>query len=469
MTAVAFAGPSRWPLRIAQATLAGWLVFFLVTPTIGIGWIDSWHNEQRAVQIVLLGGSALALLALAMSDPMAFRFRKAPSLMAACFLGLGLLSASRSGHVLAAFAEVSLAVLLAALALLTATVTARSPQRSAAWARYFALLFCAAYVLGVGVRLFAALELGRTVDLDVLLLGYANPRFPSAFHVALIPFVALVALDGAESRWLRAAAVVILTALWGINWGLATRGIWFAYLLALPSLVLLVGWRRIRPYAVVLALTAVVGVVCFEILLHVSAPPDSGAAAVAVRPTSNTTLTSRDALWRLSWDAIKASPLLGIGPMQFASLGSLVGAHPHNWVLQAGAEWGLPAMLMLLALAALFTARMRSQATEAGIAMSCSILAAAALALVDGNLVMPITQSAFAIVIGLSVGCSRTAGTGERVAFGVPLAIAALAAFVCLGTYAVSSFSTQEDGRVEFQRSHPGVWLLPRFWEHGLI
>ena len=32
--------------------------------------------------------------------------------------------------------------------------------------------------------------------------------------------------------------------------------------------------------------------------------------------------------------------------------------------------------------------------------MSCSVLAAAALALVDGNLVMPITQSAFAIVSG---------------------------------------------------------------------
>ena len=38
---------------------------------------------------------------------------------------------------------------------------------------------------------------------------------------------------------------------------------------------------------------------------------------------------------------LRSSPWLGIGPMQFAALASVVGAHPHNWPLQVAAEWGL--------------------------------------------------------------------------------------------------------------------------------
>ena len=39
-------------------------------------------------------------------------------------------------------------------------------------------------------------------------------------------------------------------------------------------------------------------------------------------PTDNlTTLTSREILWQLSWQAVKSAPWLGIGPMQFAALG----------------------------------------------------------------------------------------------------------------------------------------------------
>ena len=129
--------------------------------------------------------------------------------------------ATRSVRV-AALAEVSMFVLLAILAMLTAGIVAMDVKRCVRWARWFALLFATAYVLGVATRYLAAANLERAIDLDVLILGYANPRFPSALHAVLIPFLAFTVLEKAELRSVRVAAAIVLSLLWAINLGLGT-------------------------------------------------------------------------------------------------------------------------------------------------------------------------------------------------------------------------------------------------------
>jgi len=62
----------------------------------------------------------------------------------------------------------------------------------------------------VATRYAAAIRLGRGIDFDVLILGYANPRFPSALLALLIPFIAFVAGDSKEYRSLRIASVIVL-------------------------------------------------------------------------------------------------------------------------------------------------------------------------------------------------------------------------------------------------------------------
>ena len=42
------------------AILLSWLVYLLASPTVGFKWIESWHNEQRAAQVVLLALTAAA-------------------------------------------------------------------------------------------------------------------------------------------------------------------------------------------------------------------------------------------------------------------------------------------------------------------------------------------------------------------------------------------------------------------------
>ncbi|MCF7970329.1 MAG: O-antigen ligase family protein [Methylococcaceae bacterium] len=67
-----------------------------------------------------------------------------------------------------------------------------------------------------------------------------------------------------------------------------------------------------------------------------------------IRSTSSGRLTD---LWPTALQMIQKNPWLGIGPMHFQAWnGSEILAHPHNSLLQLGAEWGLPALLAILLL-----------------------------------------------------------------------------------------------------------------------
>src|SRR6267154_969577 len=148
---------ARWTDVVSVVLLAAWFLYLLLAPTVGFGWIESWHNEQRAAQIALLAATALGFCAMALDRRYRLRLPRIHW------------------------------IVVAAVAL----------------AQYGALLLLGAYALGVGVRYAAAVSLQRALDPDVLLLGYANPRFPSALHALLIPLVAGLSADPGQKRSVR--------------------------------------------------------------------------------------------------------------------------------------------------------------------------------------------------------------------------------------------------------------------------
>lgn len=464
----------RTPLLCGRAVLVLWLVYLLVGPTIGFGWIDSWHNEQRAVQIVLLVLTAFAWYALLVLRPAGTRYPSGYPPLVLPFLALGLVSTALAGLPVASFAEVGLTVLLITLAIFTGLVASEDFGRSLKWAQRFSLLFATAYVLGVATRYLAAVNLERPIDLDVLVFGYANPRFPSALHALLIPFIATSVADRSGQLWLRAAAFAVLSLLWSINLGLGTRAIWFAFVLGLPFTAIVVGFRAMRRIALVIAVSAACGVALYFLLFHF-APVTAGSGSALAAPTSNTTLTSREVIWSMSWDAIKSAPWFGIGPMQFAALGSAVGAHPHNWVLQIAAEWGIPALLVcFLGVALLF--RKAKRASHDGVNIVAPALAAIVAliyGMVDGNLVMPISQSTAALVFGLLLAGVGTADRAPTNRIGRALdwigPASAILSCAVVATFAVHTLAEQPARSRSFNKSHPGAWLTPRFWEQGSI
>jgi O-antigen ligase len=468
---------SRTASWVGNGILFAWLAYLLIAPTIGFNWIESWHNEQRAAQVLLLVCTAIAFIPIAIAcTPNAGQQTLQPWFPWWLFLvfALGAVSAVRSPNLFAGLAEVSLHVLLALLALMTAIVVSLDVERADRWARWFALLFSSAYVLGVATRYLAAVNLDRSIDLDVLILGYANPRFPSAFHALLMPFLAVMASDRGEPRWIRTASFVILALLWAINLGLGTRGIWFAYALGLPLTAFLLGWDRSKRLVGFLALGCTVGVCLYFVLFRIG-PSMAGGSAVGSPIDNLSTVTSRDVLWRLGWEAITASPFLGIGPMQFATFGTHVGAHPHNWVLQIASEWGLIATALLIwgvcrTALKVRAARVELKLSAPLLAVSCALV----LALVDGNLVMPVSQSGFLLVLGLLLGswfrqCRADQSTASgRLPTTLTLAAGASAS-VLLVYFAAATFDSQPSAVSRFQHAHPGAWLVPRFWEQGSL
>jgi O-antigen ligase len=440
----------------------------VLAPTTGFGWIDSWHNEQRAVQILLLALSAVGFcLAASLNGQLAGKLTH-PYVLS--FFGLGVASSLGATYRFAAFAELSLWFLLLVLALTAHAFFAVDTERRLRWLRLFATLLGAAYTVGVAVRYGAAVELHKPFDVTIFLLGYANPRFPSALHALLLPFIAALAIDNSERTAIRSAAFVVLSCLVAINLGLGTRAIWFAYAVALPVVIGLIGWQRTRPFAIVLGSATLIGLAIYWVLFkYVGSATGMGEEVGA--PTKNLTLTHRDVLWALSLEAIRAAPWLGVGPMNFAAISNRVGAHPHNWILQFAAEWGIPALLIGCAAIAHFLRRhtgwVGSLPSGAG---AITLLVALSFGLVDGSLVMPVSQTAAAILAGTL--CYRSAETAlarqhlAQARLGWAIA-GPLSCTLVLSAYAVLSFSHQTETARTFQRTFPGAWATPRLWEHG--
>jgi O-antigen ligase len=483
----ALAAPARAGARAApragRVLLALWLGYLLFAPTLGFGWIDSWHNEQRLAQVLLLGLGAV-VLALALSDPALRRgLPPLPHAVPIVFL-LGTISALRATYLTEAVAELSLNLLLLALIWIAAGVYAAQPQKSYRLLRWAAVLLLAVYMAGVVVRYAAALSIAQPLGLDVLLLGYANPRFPSALHALLLPLAADLVLDARPPRWLRGAVAGLMVLTWAVNLALGTRAIWFAFALTLVLLWPVLGRRRLGPYAACLAGTAVAGALLYWLAFK-EVPIWTGIGETFTQRTLDklTWGSNRELLLRSSWEAIRAAPWLGLGPMQFAAIPGVWAAHPHNWVLQLASELGLPAAAAaLLAIARWLgghLARLRAAGAAAdpdGLTLVLASVVALAYGLVDGNLVMPVSQSAAALVFGALLGH----GGLPAPAAGAPAAplrtlLGRLAVVILLAGAAAQlawfALDTVDDATAQElpQRIFPSRTLWPRFWSDGFL
>jgi hypothetical protein len=144
----------------------------------------------------------------------------------------------------------------------------------------------------------------------------------------------------------------------------------------------------------------------------------------AMQRTAADPTSRRNLLWQLASELILAHPWLGVGPQHFAHEGATLswGAHPHNFLFQIGAEWGLPALLCLLVAIGLGTrgllrAGARIAPADAPNQQTLTVLLATGAAiLVDGLfsgvLVMPQSQMAIMLYLSCTAGWVRALDNG---------------------------------------------------------
>jgi putative inorganic carbon (hco3(-)) transporter len=467
-------------IRFACCVMVGWFIYFLFGPTVGFDLADSWHNEQRLLQVCLLALTTLSYgwLLINVSDSVV-----RISTLLWLFATLGFISACFSKLPIHAAAELTLHINLAILAALTATLTRLVPVEVALILTRGCWLIGAVYLVGVAANFAGMYAEGKAVDLDIFVLGYANQRFVSALHALILPAISLLACDTTNRKAWRISGWLVAVPLWCINLAIGTRAIWVAIFVAGIAITWF-GNSEARRVVRATAWTALAGVLLYVVIAVFFPQLIPQQTALQSRVGALNSTSGRFELWLIAINAIADHPLVGVGPMHFATLGSRWGMHPHNWMLQYAAEWGLPAMAVLLTSLYFWVRKsflaVRLDRTAPVMSLAWfTALTAVLYGLLDGVWVMPVSQSLAAIFIGITLGLldgqsgeptekSGNSVLKRRVQPHLTAVIGLLAALY-LTEYTMQTFAQQRESERVFKAVNSSTPFLPRFWQQGLI
>lgn len=446
------------------------------------------HDHQRLVEIgTVLFGGAFILLHRGGTLPGAFRGRAGIAL--AAFFVLGIVSAALAFAPRLALFEVANFFLLYVLASATAEEIARNGQASFLAAIRALAFACAPYVFLFIVAYVGGLSLGIPLALDDFTTNFSNIRFFNHTQTSTLPLLILLCCLTPKASKLRWLWLAVTTYWWMALFATMGRGTLVGMAAGCLAVALLAR-KRAWPYLRAVILTAISGVLAYFLFLTV-VPALLGVAGMhsftfAVERTAADPTSARWPLWHLAIALIKEHPWLGVGPMHFAHYtGQLhIAAHPHDWLLQIGAEWGLPALLCLLAAVAvggraLLRAGARIGRDDAAnqAVFSALVLGAVAIlvdGLVSGIFVMPQSQLAVALYLGCAIGWQRSVipavpvaapGGAWRLA-GMVCIVAAMAG-VIVGAWPEALAKLRNEELTPAQQALNAGDQWPRLWKAG--
>lgn len=396
----------------------------------------SGHDLQRCVEIVTLCIIATMALARALSGHRSMLPAPISALLLAFFM-LGLVSTAAAFSLRHAVYEWSSLLLLFVLVFAIASELKREVDRLPRLLHWIGIV-CGLYSLKLFIMYAAALASGFQVDLHTLAIGFSNGRFLNHAQTALMPLIVLLYLQAPlAGRW-RKAWFVLAAFWWALLFVCESRATIIA-LAAGCAAALALRRAHARPFMAAMAWTALAGIVLYALLfillpvlagLQPISMPLNVVARTAADPTS-----ARNLLWKLAWELIASHPLLGVGPQHYAHEGASLytAAHPHNWVLQIAAEWGIPALLCLIGI--IFVG-MRSlvrsgarldEGDRANQMILVTLLVACTAIFVDGLvsgvIVMPQSRLAIALVLGIACAWVRLQGGHVPPARPIPSAL----------------------------------------------
>jgi O-antigen ligase len=161
-----------------------------------------------------------------------------------------------------------------------------------------------------------------------------------------------------------------------------------------------------------------------------------------------------------------------------------VGAHPHNFILQLGSEWGIIATVLFLLISCyacqrwfmkihLFYQANRRDEGESLVylAVTSSILAVAAHSMVTGNFVMPLSQLIIFMVIGWALGIfSGKTDEPRPLSTPRPSSLILFSLIIMAVLFVIYAFYPDfipfRQWIAQTSQQNPGI-LHPRFWSQG--
>uniref|UniRef100_UPI00293D8038 O-antigen ligase family protein n=1 Tax=Janthinobacterium sp. TaxID=1871054 RepID=UPI00293D8038 len=375
------------------------------------------HDAQRLLQLALLlvFGVALPLRGAWIAAVAAMP----PALLV--FFVLGLVSSLRAYSPRHAGYELSSLLLLLALALCVAQEMRRDYERALLWVLRLCAAACLLYSCQVlSVYCFSLLS-GLQATIEDFAPGFSNYRFLNHAQTVSLPLLVLLAVLDRPAGKARPLWLGLAGFWWALLMLFGARGSIIG-LLGAGLAVALLRRRHARALCATLCLTAALGALIYAVFfaalpLALGMQPFGALQDLAQR-TAVDAGSGRMPLWRAASGLIAAHPWLGAGPLHFAHYAVDKGAaHPHDWVLQIGAEWGLPALLCLC-LAILSAARALldkvaalapEDARNHSIGAAWIWIGGAVLVdgLVSGLIVMPLSQLMIALYLGCALAWTR--------------------------------------------------------------
>ncbi|MFC5474649.1 O-antigen ligase family protein [Paraherbaspirillum soli] len=351
-------------------------------------------------------------------------------------------------------------------------------------------LGCAIYILIEIIIYVAVINVaGQPSDL-IFIFGFDNYRFLNHVQTITLPLLGLFTIRSSD-RKKKIFAWIVTSLWWTLLFVSAGRGTFIGILAGLCM-----AWICLRkdalPWCRIMLLSALAGFGAY-LLFYVLIPvllglQPFGLLLSVVSRTATNPDSSRLPLWIRAWEILVAHPWLGAGPLHFAHFGRTVqnGAHPHNWVLQIACEWGIPALLCLVAAIVLgfkkllavrqylATADIKNRLTLA--AWLTTGVAILVDGLVSGLIVMPTSQLWIALYIGCAWGwvCSLApAQSVAEVQLSIPgrvggvLGMLTLLYFLGNGLWPeIQNLPLHEEQALQ-KTSYGEPMLHPRIWRAG--
>ena len=449
-------------------------------------WADG-HDQQRCIELAVL---ALGLIGALVTGQLARALQTVPLTLRAAglaFLALGLCAAVGAFSPAHALSEWAMFVVLG----LSAIVVADEFASSDAAGRYRLLQIlgavCALYSLRILLVYAAALAAHTQIEFQDLSAGFSNIRFFNHAQTALLPLLVLLVATSARTSWTRRVAFLVAADWWSLIFFTESRATMLA-LAAGAAVAWLSCGRQARSVLATLVVTALAGIGLY-LLLYFVIPVAVGLDAYGLSGhmlgrSAADPISGRQFLWQRAAELIIHHPLLGVGPQHFAHYGADLhtGAHPHDWLLQIAAEWGLPALLCVLFLLGMGARGLvRAGRTVAADDASDQALRAAFIvavagvtidSLFSGVLVMPQSQMSVALVCGIAIGWTRSrypAPVAVSAMTRVASTVLVMAALCILALVAGPDAARKWEGAAltaKEQAHNPGVqW--PRLWQAG--
>ena len=465
----------------------------LLSPVLGLDMLvgSGYHDTQRWLEVAVSAVVAVLVLQQLRSGAVRWPGMVTPGLWLGLLLGgLGVLSSLQAVVPAQAAFELGIFFFLFLTAWRVATEVAqassvRIPQ-ALAWVAAGSLLYGVKALLLYAIALFV----GDQPDPTNLIPGFDNYRFFNHGQTVTLPLLGLFiclmpGADVCSRRW-RSAGWLALVLWWMLLFMTAGRGT----LIGVGGAVVGVGlWRKSLawPWVRTMALGAVAGLLAYGVL-YVGIPQllglePFGFLGQVVQRSIDNPGSSRWVLWFCGADMIRQHPWLGAGPLHYAQFCAPVGvaAHPHNWVVQIAAEWGLLALacaagVVWCALRALLRrgVQLLPNAAMNQAMLTCWLATGAAVlldGLVSGLLVMPVSQLWITVYAGLAWGWVQSFAPTEPKALSLGWRWAACAFLVAAaGLFSVGVVTSYRfASALEAAPESELAWMRPRAWGFGLF